>query len=311
MTALHTLQPPPSEAVLSLAFELGWTEWQWGVRPERAGAPRRRTRRARALRALWGEGSRAQQRCGLPDDASVESGSAAGGDGCWLQRCLRAHGLPHVVGDAARSEGKRRGRRPKPARRAARTWLTLLLRPGPGEQQVWRVGQGPRVTAEDRRHRQRARAERQAARTPPRKRSQGLLASGGRAGWAGGEDCPPGLAGGRRGEGQAVPAALPQRRWRAFARRPCVDRRRRDLAHARARRRRPPAAAPAIKQGRPLWARQGLGPTRAWRFVQEFFAWRPLAQRRPRGALAGLPAPPSPSGDSARAHGISKAGNRR
>jgi hypothetical protein len=57
--------------VLSLACERGWTEWQRGVSPGIAGAPRLRTIRARALEARWDEGVRAKQRVGWPEETSV------------------------------------------------------------------------------------------------------------------------------------------------------------------------------------------------------------------------------------------------
>jgi hypothetical protein len=129
---MPTLQTAPSGAVRSLACELGGTAWQLGCSTGLAGAPRLRPRRARALRARWDEGARAQQRFGWPDDAGVSSGDAAGRDGVWRHRGLRAHRSPNVVVDAARMEGKRRGRRTKTDRLAASTLLTRLLRPCPG-----------------------------------------------------------------------------------------------------------------------------------------------------------------------------------
>ena len=91
MTAMHTLQTPPSGAALCLAFELGWTEWKLGFSTGLAGAPRLRTMRARDLSALWDEVARAKKRFGLPDDAGVYSRYEAGRDGCWLPCCLAEH----------------------------------------------------------------------------------------------------------------------------------------------------------------------------------------------------------------------------
>ena len=121
MTAMHTLQTAPSGAVLSLACELGWTEWKLGFSPGRAGAPRLRTMRARDLKALWDEVARAKKRCGLPDDAGVSSGYEAGRDGFWRHRCLLAHSIHHVVVDSASIEVTRRGRRTKTDRLDAST----------------------------------------------------------------------------------------------------------------------------------------------------------------------------------------------
>jgi transposase len=213
--------------------------------------------------------------------------------------------------DSASIEVKRRGRRTQTDRLDASKWRTMLICHCTGAQKVWRVVHVPSVTDEDRRHLHRALEERQAERTPQSNRIKGLLASWGRAVQEGGADCPTGLEGGRRGDGQAVPADLPQRLWRALARRQFVARQLRDLAQERARRIRTTEAAPAIEQVRQLVELQGLGPNSAWLLVQECFAWRQLANRRQLGAWAGWPPPPSPSGDSARAQGLSKAGNRR
>jgi transposase len=151
----------------------------------------------------------------------------------------------------------------------------------------------------------------QAERTQHSNRLQGLLASCGLAVGEVGADCPTVLEGVRLWDGQAVPADLPQRLVRECARRQCVARQLRALANARARRIRTTEADPAIAQGRQLLERKGLGPPSAWRFVPECFAWRQMANRRQLGALAGLPPTPYQSGDSARAQGIRKAGQRR
>jgi transposase len=195
MTAMHTLQTPPAGAVLSLAFALGWTAWQWGFSTGRAGAPRLRTMRARALRALWDEVARAKKRFGLPDDAGVYRCYEAGRDGFWLHRCLMAPGLHNVVVDAASIEVKRRGRRTKTDRLDASKWLTMLIRPCTGEQKVGSVVPVPSVTDEDRRHLHRDLEKMKAARTPQSNRIKGLLARGGLAVQEVGADFPPVLEG--------------------------------------------------------------------------------------------------------------------
>ena len=100
MIASHTLPSTPSQAVLFLAFELGWTEWKLGCSTGLAGTPRVRTIRARDLHTLWHEVARAKKRFGLSDDAGVYSCYEAGRDGFWLHRCLLAHGIHNsVLGD--------------------------------------------------------------------------------------------------------------------------------------------------------------------------------------------------------------------
>jgi transposase len=108
-----------------------------------------------------------------------------------------------------------------------------------------------------------------------------------------------------------VPVERHQRLLRECARRQFVDRQVRDLENERARRIRTAASDPAIDQVRQLLELKGIGPNSAWLFVQEFFAWRQIANRRQLGALAGLTPTPYQSGDSEREQGISKAGNRR
>lgn len=67
----------------------------------------------------------------------------------------------------------------------------------------------------------------------------------------------------------------------------------------------------ALKQVVQLMSLCGIGKTRAWVFVMEFFGWRGFRNRREVGALAGLTGTPYDSGDSQRDQGISKSGNRR
>jgi transposase len=70
------------------------------------------------------------------------------------------------------------------------------------------------------------------------------------------------------------------------------------------------SADAAVEQVRQLLQLRGIGPTSAWRYVFEFFAWRNFRNRRQGGALAGLTPAPHQSGDAAPERGISKAGNR-
>jgi transposase len=311
MIATHTLQTTPSDTVLYLALELGWTEWKLGFSTGLAGAPRLRTMRARDLRALWDEIARAKKRFGLSDDAGVYSCYEAGRDGFWLHRCLLAHGIHNVVVDSASIEVKRRGRRTKTDRLDAGKLLTMLIRSHTGEQKVWSVVHVPSVADEDRRHLHRDLEEMKAERTQHSNRIKGLLASWGLAVQEVGADFPTVLEGLRLWDGQAVPVELHQRLLREFARLQFVDRQLRDLANERARRIRTAEADPAIDQVQQLLELKGIGPNSAWLFVPEFFAWRQIENRRQVGALAGLTPTPYQSGDSEREQGISKAGNRR
>jgi transposase len=311
MTATHTPHATNSQAVLYLAFELGWTEWKLGFSTAIAGAPRLRTMRARDLEALWDEVARAKKRFGLPEETSVYSCYEAGRDGFWLHRSLTAHGIHNLVVDSASIEVKRRGRRTKTDRLDAGKLLTMLIRHCTGEQKVWSVVHVPSVADEDRRHVHRDLEEMKAERTQHSNRIKGLLASCGLAVREVGEGFPKVLEGLRLWDGQAVPVELQQRLLREFARLQFVDRQIRDLENERARRIRTADADPAIDQVRQLLELKGIGPTSAWLFVQECFAWRRIENRRQLGALAGLTPTPYQSGDSEREQGISKAGNRR
>jgi transposase len=311
MTATYTPHTANSQAVLYLAFELGWTEWKLGFSTGIAGAPRLRTMRARDLTALGDEIARAKKRFGLPEETRVYSCYEAGRDGFWLHRSLTAQGVHNLVVDSASIEVKRRGRRTKTDRLDASKLLTMLIRHCTGEQKVWSVVHVPSVVDEDRRHVHRDLEEMKAERTQHSNRIKGLLASCGLAVREVGADFPTVLEGLRLWDGQAVPVELHQRLLREFARLQFVDRQIRDLENERARRIRTAASDPAIDQVRQLLELKGIGPNSAWLFVQEFFAWRQIANRRQLGALAGLTPTPYQSGDSEREQGISKAGNRR
>ena len=104
MIGTHPQQAMNAQAVLYLAFELGWTEWKLGFSTGIAGAPRLRTMRARDLAALRDEIARAKKRCGLPEETSVYSCDEAGRDGCWRHRSLTAQGIHNLVVDSASIE---------------------------------------------------------------------------------------------------------------------------------------------------------------------------------------------------------------
>lgn len=58
-----------------------------------------------------------------------------------------------------------------------------------------------------------------------------------------------------------------------------------------------------------LLALRGIGEGSAWIYATECFSWRAFRNRREVGVLAGLARTTRASGDVAREHGISKAGN--
>jgi len=67
---------------------------------------------------------------------------------------------------------------------------------------------------------------------------------------------------------------------------------------------------PVIAQVRQLFTLRGIGINSAWLSIMAFFAWRDFQTAKQVGALAGLTPTPYQSGQSRRALGIAKAGNR-
>jgi transposase len=55
---------------------------------------------------------------------------------------------------------------------------------------------------------------------------------------------------------------------------------------------------------------RGIGPVGTWTLTTELFGWRQIANRRQLGALVGLVPVPYQSGERARDHGITRAGNK-
>src|SRR5262249_40460970 len=123
--------------------------------------------------------AQAKRRFGLPETASVVSGYAAGREGCWLHRFLQAHGLTNHVVDSSSMEVNRRRRRAKSEGLAVRKLLSMLLRYAHGACQVWHVGKGPSVEAEDHRHLHRDLETLQPERASPMTRIEGLRSSPG------------------------------------------------------------------------------------------------------------------------------------
>jgi transposase len=310
MTATRISSIGTRTPALYLAFELGWSEWKLAFGSAPADNPRLRALGARNTKALLQEIAKAKKRFGLPDDAPVLRCYQAGRDGFWLHRFLLAQGITNSVVDSSCIEVKRRGRRCKNDRLDAAKLLSMLLRCHHGEHKVWSVVQVPTVEDEDRRPLHRDQLELKAERTRHTNRSKGLLAGCGLALAQVDADFPTLLPQLRTWDGQPVPAQLQQRLPREHARWQLVDRQVRDLDNQRARTIRT-GSDESMPKVRKLLNLRGIGPGSAWLFVMEFFTWRRIANRKQLAALAGLTPTPYDSGDSARAQGISKAGNRR
>jgi transposase len=297
-----------AQATLYLAFELGWDKWLLAFATQPAQKPRIRRLTARDLPGLLLEVAKAKQRFGLPSDAPVCGCYEAGRDGFWLHRCLTHHGLTNVVVDAASIEVNRRAKRAKTDPIDAGKLLSLLIRSHHGERKVWSVVRPPSVEDEDRRQLHRGLKDLQNQRTECSNRIKGLLAALGLDVVVDGR-FREGLAALRDWQGQPVPAGMQGRLLQEYAVWEVLQRQIRDAENARERQLRE-GQAPWLEEVRRLMSLKAIGIHSAWVFVLELFGWRQIQKGKELGSLAGLVPVPYDSGQSERAQGISKAGNR-
>jgi transposase len=310
MTATHNGNCSTAQAVLYLAFELGWTEWKLAFTTGHGQKPRFRSMRARDLPKLQQEIARAKERFGLAAEAVVRSCYEAGRDGFWLHRYLTVSGSDNVIVDSSSIEVNRRQRRAKSDQLDAGKLLTMLLRHHGGEKKIWSVLRVPSVGAEDGRQLHRELEALKDERTQHNNRIKGLLASLGVAVANVDKSFPEWLEAARLWDGSAVPAEMQHRLLREYERWQLVDRQ--IKAQEKTRRQRIRAdATPHVDQVRSLLELCGVGLNGAWLLVHELFGWRRFANRREVGGSVGLTPTPYHSGDSRREQGISKAGNRR
>jgi transposase len=310
MSATHaTDSTTPSASVLSMAFELGWTNWKLAFTVGAGQPPRIRALPARHLVGLMLEIKKAKQRFGLPDDAPVVSCYEAGRDGFWLHRFLTQEGIQNTVVDSASIEVNRRRRRAKSDRLDAIKLVSMLIRWHQGENRVWSVIRVPTVADEDRRQLHRELIELKSQRTEHDNRIKGLLAGLGLS-IVIDSQLPEKLANLRQWDGSGVPPGLRQRLLHEWERRQLVGRQIGELQRQRREQLRQ-EPGPEMDQMRRLLRLRGIGPNSAWLLVREVFGWRQIRNRRELGSLSGLTSSPYDSGESRREQGISKAGNRR
>jgi len=306
-TAATRLDAEPASLTLSVAFELGNSEWRLACTPGLDHLPLVRTIAARVVASVEVELARAKAHFGLPAHGAVRSCYEAGRDGFWLHRYLRARGVANDVVDSSSIEVNRRARRAKSDRLDACKLVTMLLRADAGEQRVWSVVRVPSVTDEDRRqlHRELLFVRRDRARLT--NRIKGLLANQGLV-LETLADLPTQLATVRLWDGTPLPPLLRARLEREWSGVAALTQR---LQALRAERRALVETSddPAIARVRQLLALRGIGPETAWLYVMEFFGWRTFRNRREVGALAGLVPTHYQSGDVQHEQGISRAGN--
>jgi transposase len=293
---------------LYLAFELGVEEWKLGFTTDPATKSRVRVVPARDLRRLVAEIAEAKKWFGLNANTVVRSCYEAGRDGFWLHRYLTSIGIENGIVDSSSIEVNRHLRRAKSDGMDVRKLLSMLLRYHAGERAVWSVVRVPTVDEEDRRQLHRELRTWKKERTRVTNRGKGLLANQGIR-LPQGTDIGATLDTLRLWDGSALPVALRarlQREWdhAQFLHAKILElqrERQRAIAHGR---------GPAVDKVRQLLRRRAIGPGGAWGYVNEFFGWRQVRNRKEVGAAAGLTPTPYQSGDQHHEQGISKAGSR-
>jgi transposase len=286
MTTARTAQSTTNAAALYMALDLGWDTWTVGGTIGLGQAPRQVAVRARDLEGLLAQLAQAKRRFGVAADVPVHGVYEAGRDGCWLHRCLGAHGIQKVVVDAASLAVHRRYRRSKTDKLDVQTLWTMLVRFLLGETRLGKVVRVPSREDEALRQPHRALIALKEERTQPIKRMQGLLAGLG-LDVVSNHPFPERLPALRPWDGQPVPALLHERVLRACARWTLVQRQLQDVEHAEARMVRADQRR-HVAQVRTLRSVRGLGAQSAGLLVREVFGWREIQNRRALAARAGL-----------------------
>jgi transposase len=304
----HHEHEKTTEATLFVAFELSEKPWKLGFTTGHGQKPRERTVTARSQACVLDEIVQAKRRMGLPESSAVVSCSEAGREGVWLHRFLQGHGITNHVGDSASIEVNRRRRRAKSDGLDVRKLLSMLLRYAQGERQVWQVVKVPSVEAEDQRHLHRDLETLKQERASTMTRIQGVLSSQGIR-VTSLTQLPEQLEALRLWDGSPLPPGLRRRVLRVYAQYTFLSE---QIAAIEAERRAQLQASTdaRIDQVRQLMQLKGIGINGAWLVVMEFFGWRAFKNRREVGGLAGFTPTPYQSGESARAQGLTKAGNR-
>jgi transposase len=173
---------------------------------------------------------------------------------------------------------------------------------------VWQVVKVPSVEAEDQRHLHRDLETLKQERASTMTRIQGVLSSQGIR-VTSLTQLPEQLEALRLWDGSPLPPGLRRRVLRVYAQYTFLSE---QIAAIEAERRAQLQASTdaRIDQVRQLMQLKGIGINGAWLVVMEFFGGRAFKNRREVGGLAGFTPTPYQSGESARAQGLTKAGNR-
>ena len=291
-----------------VAFELGWKDWKLAFGSVMGEKPRQVTIRPRDLMGLSEALGEARRRLGLAAGCGVFSCYEAGREGFWLHRQLAEMGIVNLVVDSSSIEVNRRARRAKTDRLDARKLLSMLLRYGAGEKDLWSVVKVPTPEQEDGRHVQREIRTLKKEQTRLTNRIKGLLASQGVAVRMGRRGLGESLDAIRIWDGSPLPPGLRRRLEVEIARHDVVHRQLLDLESERDSRIRK-GQDRAAEIARRLKTLRGIAEAGAETYAREF-SWREFKNRRQVGCLVGLTSTPYQSGDLLRERGISRAGNR-
>jgi transposase len=307
-TATHNEHHTTPERMLFVAFALREKTWKLGFTTGHGQQPRERGVAARHQARVLQEIAQAKKRCGLPESAPVVSGDEAGREGCWRHRFLQAQGITNHVVDSSSIAVNRRQRRAKSDGLDVRKLVRMLRRFPHGAGEVWRVVHVPTGAAEDQRHLHRDLETLKPERASTTTRIKGGLSSQG-VRLTSLSKCPEPLAALRLWDGSPMASGLRRRVLRGWAHHEFLSQQIAEVEAERCERLRTSQDA-AIDKGRQLMYLKGIGSNGAWWLVREVFAWRACKNRREVGGLAGVTPTPYHSGESAREHGIPKAGNR-
>lgn len=296
--------------VLYLAFELSRKVWKLGFSDGKQPQVRQVTIDAGDLERCRTEITKAKQRMGMEETATVRSCYEAGREGFWLHRALTGMGIDNMIVDAASIEVNRRQRRAKTDRMDVQKLVRQLVRYWRGEHDVWQPVRVPSPEAEDNRQAHRQLEVLKEERKQHRVRIQSLLFTQGINGSVGRQFLKQ-LEQWRCWDQQPIPPELKGRLENEYHRLQLVEAQIREVEQGQRERLKADAKDAVMEKVRKLHRLISLGMGSSWVFVMELFGWRTFQNRREVAGAVGLTPTPYNSGDSVREQGISRAGNRR
>lgn len=291
-----------------LAIEVSDSKWDLGFS---RGDQHVRIRKVEAWdrAAFFIELARARKALGLPKKTEIRSCYEAGRSGFSIHRFLTQNGIDNEVMDSSSIEVARRSKHAKTDRLDLQKMIALMIRKHViGEYRAFTTVPVPTKEEEDARfiHRDRQRLKKE--RTGHCARIRSLAALYGIRLAKSLRDLDPAKL--RDFSGDPLPVRCLEMLRREIERLELVENQLAELEKCQNK---------AVKQPKTesqriaakLMKLRAVGVQSAWLLSHELFAWRPIANRKQLGALAGLTGVPYSSGTASRDQGISKAGNRR